>query len=210
MAFLLFAAGCSAGETVDTTAAATTTPAAEETTTTEAAITVEPSGGGDLRIVVPSEPRSMHRDVDNNRSSVGINRTMVEPLSEVSDDGFAPGTEGLITAWEQIDDLTWQFTLRDGVMFHNGEEFNAEVAAYNVVRSRDDATGATAPYFSLIDDARAIDATTLEVTTTAPAPYVPALMMIVDAFPPVHYQEVGPEAFGRAPVGTVAFVFDEW
>lgn len=206
VAFALFAGACSPDTTATT---ATSTP--ETTVSTSGETTEEPGAvGGDLRIVVPSEPRSLHRDLDNNRSSIGINRTMVEALAEVSDDGFAPGTEGLITAWEFVDDLTWRFTLRDGVMFHNGEAFNAEVAAFNVVRSRDDATGATAPYFSLIDDATAVDATTFEVTTTAPAPYLPALMMIVDAFPPVHYEEVGAEAFGRAPVGTGAFVFDEW
>src|SRR5829696_1705814 len=36
----------------------------------------------------------------------------------------------LATAWEQTDDRTWRFTLRQGVTFHNGDPFNAEVAAY--------------------------------------------------------------------------------
>lgn len=208
--FSLVLAACS-GDTTSTTELGSDTSAGDGSDTTTADGSETPATeGGDLRIVVPTEPRSLHRDVDNNRSSIGINRTMVEALAEVSDDGFAPGTEGLVTGWEQVDDLTWRFTLRDGVVFHNGEEFNAEVAAFNVVRSRDDATGASAPYFSLIDDATAVDDTTLEVTTTAPAPYLPALMMIVDAFPPEHYADVGAEEFGRAPVGTGSFVFEEW
>jgi peptide/nickel transport system substrate-binding protein len=168
------------------------------------------AAGGDLRIVIPTEPRSLHRDLDNNRSSMGIARTVVEALSEVERDAYAAGQDGLITGWEQVDETTWRFTVREGVEFHNGEAFDAEVAAYNVVRSRDDATGAIAPYFELIDDAAAIDATTFEVTSTAPAPYLPDLMMMVDAFPPGYYDEVGAEEYGRAPVGTGAFVFEEW
>jgi peptide/nickel transport system substrate-binding protein len=32
----------------------------------------------------------------------------------------------LATGWEQLNDLTWQFTLREGVVFSDGSEFNAE------------------------------------------------------------------------------------
>jgi peptide/nickel transport system substrate-binding protein len=194
-----------ASASADAGAPGTTTTIAETGTDTTPA-----AQGGDLTIAIPTEPRSLHRDVDNNRSSVGIARTMVEQLVEGEEGEFAPSRNGLITDWESVDDLTWRFTVREGVVFHNGELFDAEVAAYNVERARDDATGATAPYFQLIDTATASDATTFDVTTTAPAPYLPALMMIVDAFPPDHYAEVSAEAFGRAPVGTGPFVFDEW
>ncbi|HEX5529459.1 MAG TPA: ABC transporter substrate-binding protein, partial [Methylomirabilota bacterium] len=31
----------------------------------------------------------------------------------------------LATAWKVVNDTTWEFTLRQGVKFHNGEPFNA-------------------------------------------------------------------------------------
>lgn len=33
--------------------------------------------------------------------------------------------EGLAESWEQLDDQTWEFTLRQDVTFHNGQEFSA-------------------------------------------------------------------------------------
>ena len=33
-----------------------------------------------------------------------------------------------------VNDTTWRFVLREGVKFHNGEDFNAEAAAYSVER----------------------------------------------------------------------------
>jgi peptide/nickel transport system substrate-binding protein len=45
----------------------------------------------------------------------------------------------LATGWSQIDDRTWEFTLREGVTFHDGSDFNAE----DVKASIELASGAT-------------------------------------------------------------------
>src|SRR5690606_37990651 len=41
----------------------------------------------------------------------------------------------LATSWRTIDDVTWEFTLRDGVTFSNGEVFNAEAARFSIERA---------------------------------------------------------------------------
>jgi peptide/nickel transport system substrate-binding protein len=38
----------------------------------------------------------------------------------------------LATAWRQIDDKTIEFDLRQGVKFHNGEEFDADDVVYTM------------------------------------------------------------------------------
>ncbi len=43
----------------------------------------------------------------------------------------------LATSWKLVDDSTWEFELRPGVKFHNGEPFNAEVVKYSLERVLD-------------------------------------------------------------------------
>ena len=38
----------------------------------------------------------------------------------------------LATSWKQIDDKTIEFELREGVKFHNGEEFDADEVVYTL------------------------------------------------------------------------------
>lgn len=52
---------------------------------------------------------------------------------------FEPGTTNLVpalaTAWEASEDGTeWTFTLRQGVKFHDGTDFNAEAVRFNIDR----------------------------------------------------------------------------
>jgi len=44
---------------------------------------------------------------------------------------------GLAESWEQLDDLRWQFNLRDDVYFHNGNKLTAEDVAFSLSRGAD-------------------------------------------------------------------------
>lgn len=209
-------------ETTTATTRATTTTAAEMeeemveeeeemeeemTETTEAGPTM--LEGGTLRMVIGTEPRSLNPSIATSRFAQHISRGIIDVLMEKDADNH-PEPSGLITAYEQVDDLTWRFTVREGVTFHNGEPFNAEAAAASVRANRD--TGGLRVYFTLIADAQAIDDTTFEITTTAASGIglIPALLTETFVFPPAYLAEVGAEEFGLAPVGTGPLVFEEW
>src|SRR5512132_3524136 len=40
----------------------------------------------------------------------------------------------LAVSWRSVNPTTWQFKLRQGVKFHNGESFNAEAAKFTIDR----------------------------------------------------------------------------
>ena len=75
----------------------------------------------------------------------------------------------LASSWKTMAPDRWRFTLRDGVVFQDGEHFTAADVVYSFARAR--APGSRiAPVLSGIESVRAIDARTVEITTGGPDP----------------------------------------
>jgi len=76
----------------------------------------------------------------------------------------------LATDWSYNEDNTvLTMNLRDDVTFTDGEEFNAEVAAANILAFRD-GTSANASYLANVADAKATGEYALEITLSQPDP----------------------------------------
>ena len=69
--------------------------------------------------------------IESDSGAVMTSWGMAESLLRVNFEGELEGV--LATSWEQRDESTWAFNLRDDVTFQNGEAFNADavVTAYN-------------------------------------------------------------------------------
>ncbi|QIA63610.1 ABC transporter substrate-binding protein [Vibrio astriarenae] len=94
-----------------------------------------------------------------------------ETLVNLNDEG---NTEPMLaTEWQQVDDLTWTFTIRQGVKFHNG----ADLDAHAVVLSFQKAFEA-APKPRILDgiewQVRALDDNTVEIKTEFNDPLLPS------------------------------------
>lgn len=115
----------------------------------------------------------------------------------------------LATSWENLDDTTWRFKLRRGVKFHDGTDFNAQIAKINLDRMRAAPRGK--PYFGMIESVAVEDNYTIVIKTKRPfAPFIKNL-----GFPsggmmsPKAIETYGKE-IGRHPVGTGKFKLREW
>ena len=109
----------------------------------------------------------------------------------------------LATAWRQVDDVTLEFTLREGVRFHNGDPFDADDVIYTVNTVARDPAVAVPGNTVFLDHAERVDAT--HVRLVLRHPYAAALATIATVLPilPHGYRErVGPAGFAAAPVGT--------
>jgi len=134
-------------------------------------------------------------------------------------DGTLETEPSLATNWDISDDGTvYTFTLRDGVAFHDGSDFNAEAVKFNFDRmlKEDHPYNDTGPFplsffFSAVQNVEVVDNLTVKFTLNAP--YAPFLSNL--AYPtglivsPAAVMKHGAE-FGRNPSGTGPFKFTEW
>jgi peptide/nickel transport system substrate-binding protein len=98
-----------------------------------------------------------------------IEQQIFDPLIRVESDDLDALSPGLAESWENIDELTWEFKLRQGVTFHNGQPFTGA----DVKASIELATGATAEEVSTSADyvpttVEVIDDYTVRLTTATP------------------------------------------
>ncbi|MCK4246897.1 hypothetical protein KAX14_06655, partial [Candidatus Bipolaricaulota bacterium] len=97
-----------------------------------------------------------------------------EPLEDilnklVSRDAELNYRDDIAQSWEvSADGLVWTFTLKPGVMFHDGTPCDAEAVAWNIETMRDG--GASSYLYSAVLDAVAVDPVTLQLILKNPFP----------------------------------------
>ncbi len=137
--------------------------------------------------------------------SENVNEMMVE--FDYVNGGLLPR---LATEWSQLDDATWQFTLRDGVTFHDGSPFTAQDVAFTLERNKKPELTCEVggKYFGGMEfTTNIVDDYTIEITTNPPSPILPLLMTVM----PIASASATPEGeLTREPVGTGPYVFDTW
>ena len=85
----------------------------------------------------------------------------------------------LATEWKVSDDgLTYTFTLREGVKFHDGTDFNAEAVKANLERYRTAEKSTRKNELKAVDTIEAVDAKTLKITLKEP--FAPFLSVLTD------------------------------
>lgn len=85
-----------------------------------------------LRIVTP-ENRPLEPQLHASGAQRVLTTNVYENLVTISLDGKSILPQ-LAESWERIDDLTWEFKLRQGVKFHSGDPFTAEAVRYSIAR----------------------------------------------------------------------------
>ena len=87
---------------------------------------------------------------------------------------------GLAESWKAIDELTWEFKLRQGVKFTDGSPFNAEVVKANIDRMQDpEVASPRASLVGMIKEVKVVDEYTVRLVTeyafSPPLPIWPIL-----------------------------------
>ena len=110
----------------------------------------------------------------------------------------------LATAWRQVDDKTLEFDLRQGVKFHDGEEFDADDVVYTLnFVSKPENKVPTQSNVNWIDRAEKVDKYKVRVITKKVFPAaIEYLAGPVVMHPNDYYAKVGPKGQNEKPVGS--------
>lgn len=168
---------------------------------------VEPSGS--IVISLPEEPLTLENWNSFSANGHPVLRNVMEALCnrDAETNELIPE---LALSWERTGETTWQFVLREGVTFHNGEEFNAEVAAFGLNYTWDPENAFEIRAIVGPDlTATAVDDYTLEVTTQEPDPILPTRLYF-SPIPSMTQIQEDPESAKDNPIGTGPYTFVEW
>jgi peptide/nickel transport system substrate-binding protein len=175
-------------------------PAAAQTTKKRELVVAQ---GGDIARFDP------HMSTSSNDIRVSFN--IFDNLTSRHPDGKL--FPGLATQWDKTAPTVWQFKLRQGVKWHNGDPFTSEDAKFSIERTYDPAAKTlVSTVFTTIERIEAPDPYTLVIHTKKPDPLLTARLAFYGGqiVPKKYLTQVGPEAFNAKPVGTGPVRFVSW
>jgi peptide/nickel transport system substrate-binding protein len=165
------------------------------------------SNAQEISIALSAEPSTLDPQAREDGAERAVSDNVYETLMQRLPDGkLVPGLAAELPT--QVDATTWEFKLRDGVKFHNGEAFNAASVVASILRViNPDFNSEQLAYFGPIAGAEAIDDLTVHIKTSAPDPMLPSRMYWMKMLPASY---VANPAVAEAPVGTGPYKFVNW
>lgn len=168
-----------------------------------------------LRIGIPSLPNELDGQVTMGNEGQRVMFNIFEKLVHFDKEDPSIVTPQLAESWVWLDDNTLEFTLRQGVLFHNGQPMTAHDIKYGMDRAMNPATGSGSFFAMLatIDSIDVIDDYTLRITTADPDPILLTRLASLwgsFAIPNGYIEEVGEEAYITKPVSTGPYMVESF
>ena len=121
-------------------------------------------------------------------------------------------SNGLAESHKLINNTTWEFKLRKGVRFHNGDSLTAKDVKFSIDRLVNPATNnPISSLYLTIDKVAVVDDYTVVITTKKPDPLLLKRLALTAWVVPASYiEKIGIEEYLKKPIGTGPFKFVRW
>lgn len=168
------------------------------------------SAGGTFTEIIGSDPETLDPHITSNSTSWTV---FTEIYSSLIYQDIDLSFKGLLAeSWEINEDNTEiTFTLREGITFHDGSEFNADSVKFTIDRLKE--IGAKSPIYdtALGIEVEVVDPLTAKFIFDAPnAGFFNGFSGGYGGMLSQSAVEAAGEDYGRQPVGTNSFQFGEW
>ena len=202
---------CGGGETSSTASTASSDAASGSTAEDASSSSGDGATQDTLVYACTTEPGRL--DPQNNAIIHGmmIEKQIYDPLI-TRDPETGEFVGRLATEWEWIDETHLSLTLREGVKWHDGSDFTAEDVLFTLSRLPEGSS--TGSLYTAFDPENSTSDGDYQVTIAFKNPFAPALNFLTNprAFivSKADCEANGEEALDRAPMGTGAYMMDEW
>lgn len=159
---------------------------------------------------VDAPPRTMDPYGSDADSNLSVMSNLFDGLLQRNTAGDL--LPALATSWDRIDDFTWRFTLREGVKFHNGNDFTWEDVKFSMERLANPEVSEFLSFGGNIVSVETVDGDpwVIDITTEVATPFFAENLHQIFIMDKDSTEARDQGQIGTEPIGTGAYRLDEW
>ncbi|MFK5926536.1 MAG: ABC transporter substrate-binding protein, partial [Desulfuromusa sp.] len=161
-----------------------------------------------LKIGMSSDARSMDPYFHNETATNSMLSNVFEGLTYFDKDLNVYPV--LAESWKVVGENTWEFKLRKGVKFHNGNDFNADDVIFSIDRIKNWGKSGFKSKVNMIKSFVKVDDYTVQITTKGPYPILLRKLSYVKMLDAEYSSDKDAAFLGLNPVGTGPYKFVAW
>lgn len=161
-----------------------------------------------ITVAQGTEPRSLDGTNDGSTEALNVYLAIYDALTARDSNGKL--VPWLATSWRSLGDKGWEFSIRRGVRFHNGDPLTADDVIFTVQRILGAKDSGMTSKVRGITSVTKVDDFTVRFETSTAVPMMPASFTGMPIVPKRYVTESGAQVFADHPVGTGPFVFRKY